>query len=48
MSIGAWADWIAVSAAVLFYACLFASGMVAANRAAPGEPAGGRREPHLG
>jgi len=43
MSIGAWADWIAVSAAVLFYVSLFASGMLAASRGAPAETAKGRR-----
>jgi hypothetical protein len=43
MSIGAWADWIAVSAAVLFYVALFASGMFAASRAVPAETARIRR-----
>jgi hypothetical protein len=43
MSIGAWADWIAVSSAVLFYVALFASGMVAASRSVPVETARGRR-----
>jgi len=42
MSIGAWADWIAVSLAVLFYTALFASGMVAAKRAAPAETGRGQ------
>ena len=42
MTIGAWADWIAVSAAVLFYLSLFASGMVAAARGAPADARGHR------
>ena len=43
MSIGAWADWIAVTVGVLFYVALFASGMVAASRSVTGETAKNRR-----
>ena len=42
MSIGAWADWIAVSMAVLFYTSLFATGMLAARKAVPGETGRGQ------